>query len=281
MLEIKGVKKSYGEFQLDCSLNVEKGRITGLVGENGAGKSTLFKAVLGLISYDAGEIKILGKTQEDRHASYRILRGVKNRFGSTNEIGVFEMREEGLVEVENPSEFMLAGRPEGASGSVVACSMEGTRPILIEIQALVCASNFGMPRRTAAGTDYNRVNLLMAVLEKRLGLHLSASDAYVNIAGGIRMNEPAVDLGILLAVVSSYKDIVIDDKVLVFGEVGLSGEVRAVSMAEQRVQEAKKLGFTTVILPAACMKSVGQETEITLIPVENIRDAVRFLEQKR
>ena len=214
----------------------------------------------------------------DRHASYRILRGVKNRFGSTNEIGVFEMREEGLVEVENPSEFMLAGRPEGASGSVVACSMEGTRPILIEIQALVCASNFGMPRRTAAGTDYNRVNLLMAVLEKRLGLHLSASDAYVNIAGGIRMNEPAVDLGILLAVVSSYKDIVIDDKVLVFGEVGLSGEVRAVSMAEQ---EAKKLGFTTVILPAACMKSVGQETEITLIPVENIRDAVRFLEQKR
>lgn len=217
----------------------------------------------------------------DRHASYRILRGVKNRFGSTNEIGVFEMREEGLVEVENPSEFMLAGRPEGASGSVVACSMEGTRPILIEIQALVCASNFGMPRRTAAGTDYNRVNLLMAVLEKRLGLHLSASDAYVNIAGGIRLNEPAVDLGILLAVVSSYKDIVIDDKVLVFGEVGLSGEVRAVSMAEQRVQEAKKLGFTTVILPAACMKSVGQETEITLIPVENIRDAVRFLEQKR
>ena len=217
----------------------------------------------------------------DRHASYRILRGVKNRFGSTNEIGVFEMREEGLVEVENPSEFMLAGRPEGASGSVVACSMEGTRPILIEIQALVCASNFGMPRRTAAGTDYNRVNLLMAVLEKRLGLHLSASDAYVNIAGGIRMNEPAIDLGILLAVVSSYKDIVIDDKVLVFGEVGLSGEVRAVSMAEQRVQEAKKLGFTKVILPAACMKSVGQETEITLIPVDNIRDAVRFLEQKR
>ena len=217
----------------------------------------------------------------DRHAAYRILRSVKNRFGSTNEIGVFEMQQVGLVEVENPSEFMLAGRPEGASGSVVACSMEGTRPILIEIQALVCASNFGMPRRTAAGTDYNRVNLLMAVLEKRLGLHLSASDAYVNIAGGIRMNEPAVDLGILLAVVSSYKDIVIDDKVLVFGEVGLSGEVRAVSMAEQRVQEAKKLGFTTVILPAACMKSVGQETEITLIPVENIRDAVRFLEQKR
>ncbi len=213
----------------------------------------------------------------DRHASYRILRGVKNRFGSTNEIGVFEMREEGLVEVENPSEFMLDGRPEGASGSVVACSMEGTRPILIEIQALVCSSGFGIPRRTAAGTDFNRVNLLMAVLEKRLGLNLSSSDAYVNIAGGIRMNEPAIDLGILLAIVSSYKDIVIDDKVLVFGEVGLSGEVRAVSMAEQRVQEAKKLGFTTIILPAVCMKSVQNITDVCLIPVETIRDAVGFL----
>lgn len=215
----------------------------------------------------------------DRHASYRILRGVKNRFGSTNEIGVFEMREEGLVEVENPSEFMLDGRPEGASGSVVACSMEGTRPILIEIQALVCSSSFGIPRRTAAGTDFNRVNLLMAVLEKRLGMNLSSSDAYVNIAGGIRMNEPAIDLGILLAIVSSYKDIVIDDKVLVFGEVGLSGEVRAVSMAEQRVQEAKKLGFTTIILPAVCMKSVQNITDVCLIPVETIRDAVGFLIQ--
>ena len=217
----------------------------------------------------------------DRHASYRILRGVKNRFGSTNEIGVFEMREEGLVEVENPSEFMLDGRPEGASGSVVACSMEGTRPILIEIQALVCSSGFGIPRRTAAGTDFNRVNLLMAVLEKRLGLNLSSSDAYVNIAGGIRMNEPAIDLGILLAIVSSYKDIVIDDKVLVFGEVGLSGEVRAVSMAEQRVQEAKKLGFTTIILPAVCMKSVQNSTDVCLIPVETIRDAVGFLMQNQ
>lgn len=217
----------------------------------------------------------------DRHASYRILRGVKNRFGSTNEIGVFEMREEGLVEVENPSEFMLDGRPEGASGSVVACSMEGTRPILIEIQALVCSSGFGIPRRTAAGTDFNRVNLLMAVLEKRLGMNLSSSDAYVNIAGGIRMNEPAIDLGILLAVVSSYKDIVIDDKVLVFGEVGLSGEVRAVSMAEQRVLEAKKLGFTTIILPAVCMKSVQNITDVCLIPVETIRDAVQFLMKEK
>ena len=176
----------------------------------------------------------------DRHASYRILRGVKNRFGSTNEIGVFEMRQNGLVEVENPSEFMLNGKPENASGSVVACSMEGTRPILIEIQALVCSSNFGMPRRTAAGTDYNRVNLLMAVLEKRVGIHLSNYDAYVNIAGGIKMNEPAVDLGIVMAIVSSYKNQPIDEKTIVFGEVGLSGEVRAVNMPEQRVAEAKK-----------------------------------------
>ena len=185
----------------------------------------------------------------DRHASYRILRAVKNRFGSTNEIGVFEMRQSGLVEVENPSEYMLSGKPENASGSVVACSMEGTRPILLEIQALVCRTNFGMPRRTAAGTDYNRVNLLMAVLEKRLGMSLGNCDAYVNIAGGIKMNEPAIDLGIVMALVSSYRNRPIDEKTIVFGEVGLSGEVRAVNMPEQRVAEAKKLGFETCILP--------------------------------
>ena len=167
----------------------------------------------------------------DRHASYRILRAVKNRFGSTNEIGVFEMRESGLAEVENPSQFMLNGRPEEASGSIVACSMEGTRPILLEIQALVARSQLAMPRRTAAGMDYNRVNLLLAVLEKRLNLHLSGSDVYVNIAGGIRINEPAIDLGVVLAIVSSSRDQAIDEKVLAFGEVGLSGEVRAVSQA--------------------------------------------------
>ena len=211
----------------------------------------------------------------DRHASYRILRGVKNRFGSTNEIGVFEMRQDGLREVENPSEFMLNGRPENASGSVVACSMEGTRPILLEIQALVCRSNFGMPRRTAAGTDYNRVNLLMAVLEKRLGLPLSNYDAYVNIAGGIRINEPAVDLGIVLALVSSYKNRPVSEDVLVFGEVGLSGEVRAVNMAEQRVLEARKLGFTSVMLPKVCMKSVEEIKGIRLIPVDNILEAIQ------
>lgn len=213
----------------------------------------------------------------DRHASYRILRGVKNRFGSTNEIGVFEMRQNGLVEVENPSEFMLNGKPENASGSVVACSMEGTRPILIEIQALVCSSNFGMPRRTAAGTDYNRVNLLMAVLKKRVGIHLSNYDAYVNIAGGIKMNEPAVDLGIVMAIVSSYKNQPIDEKTIVFGEVGLSGEVRAVNMPEQRVAEAKKLGFTTCIMPEVSREVVKNIKGIKIIGVKTINEALQVL----
>lgn len=213
----------------------------------------------------------------DRHAAYRILRGVKNRFGSTNEIGVFEMRQEGLMEVENPSEFMLSGKPKGASGSVVACSMEGTRPILLEVQALVCHSNFGIPRRTAAGTDFNRVNLLMAVLEKRLGLKLGDCDAYINIAGGIRMNEPAIDLGIVLALISSYREKPIDEKTICFGEVGLSGEVRAVSMAEQRVLEAKKLGFDVCILPEVCREGLGQIKGIKLIGVRTVKDAMDYI----
>lgn len=212
----------------------------------------------------------------DRHASYRILRGVKNRFGSTNEIGVFEMQETGLEEVANPSEYMLNGRPENASGSVVACSMEGTRPILMEIQALVCKSNFGMPRRTAAGTDYNRVNLLMAVLEKRIGLPLSNYDAYINIAGGIRMNEPAVDLGIVMAIVSSYKNRPISEGTIVFGEVGLSGEVRAVSMPEQRVAEARKLGFQTCIMPEVSKSMVKNVDGIEIIGVKSVNQAMNL-----
>ena len=213
----------------------------------------------------------------DRYASYRILRGVKNRFGSTNEIGVFEMCGDGLREVENPSEYMLSGKPEHASGSVVACSMEGSRPILIEIQALVCHSNFGIPRRTAAGTDFNRVNLLMAVLEKRLNLKMSECDAYVNIAGGIRMNEPAIDLGIVLALISSFKNRPIDEKTICFGEVGLSGEVRAVSMPAQRVAEAEKLGFTTCILPKVCLDGLQQKGNIRLVGVSNVREAIDLM----
>lgn len=213
----------------------------------------------------------------DRHASYRILHGVKNRFGSTDEIGVFEMKENGLQEVSNPSEFMLDGRPEGASGSVVACSMEGTRPILIEVQALTARSSLAYPRRTTDGADNNRVNLLLAVLERRLGLRLSDMDVYVNIAGGVRLREPAVDLGIVVAVISSFKDIVVDEKTLVFGEVGLSGEIRSVSQAPLRVKEAQKLGFTTVILPQACMRSVGKAEGVRLIGVRNVRDVISAL----
>ena len=216
----------------------------------------------------------------DRTQAYRILRAAKNRFGSTNEIGVFEMRTEGLAEVENPSEFMLEGRPKDASGSVVACSMEGTRPIMIEIQALVCRTNFGFPRRTTNGTDYNKVNLLMAVLEKRAHINLSQDDAYVNITGGVRMSEPAVDLGILLAIASSKKDVPVSEGTVVFGEVGLSGEIRSVAMAEQRVKEAQKLGFSQVILPKANMKALSRSREeyhVRLLPVENVREAIALM----
>lgn len=212
----------------------------------------------------------------DRHASYRILRGVKNRFGSTNEIGVFEMNNTGLSEVKNPSEYMLNGKPEGASGSVVSCSMEGTRPILVEIQALVSRTSFGFPRRQSAGSDTNRLNLLMAVLEKRLNMQLSDQDAYVNIAGGIKINEPAIDLGIIMAIVSSFRNRAIDDKVIAFGEVGLSGEVRAVSQVIARVSEAKKLGFTTCIVPESCIEAVKDIKGIKIIGVKNIAEAVEL-----
>ncbi len=213
----------------------------------------------------------------ERNASYRILRGVKNRFGSTNEIGVFEMQEQGLEEVENPSEYLLSGRPQEASGAVVACSIEGTRPILLEVQALVAQTNFGMPRRTAAGTDYNRVNLLMAVLEKRCHYEMSRYDAYVNIAGGVRMNEPALDLAIVLALVSSLKDKPVNPKCMIFGEVGLSGEVRAVSMADQRVNEAVKLGFEYCILPKVCLDKMKKTEGIVLYGVNHVKEAINLL----
>ena len=220
----------------------------------------------------------------DRYASYRILRSVKNRFGSTNEIGVFEMREEGLIEVKNPSEYMLSGRPEDACGCVVACTVEGTRPMMVEIQALVCHSNFGIPRRQATGADFNRVNLLMAVLEKRLGLQMSGCDAYVNLAGGIRIQEPAVDLGIVMAIVSSFKNRPVDPGTVVFGEVGLSGEVRAVSLSEQRLQEAVKLGFTTCVMPRAnadMMKETDKllknQQKIKVIGVSNVQEAIELI----
>ena len=213
----------------------------------------------------------------DRYASYRILRSVKNRFGSTNEIGVFEMREEGLAEVRNPSEYMLSGRPKDACGCVVACTVEGTRPLMVEMQALVCHSNFGIPRRQATGVDFNRVNLLMAVLEKRLGLQMSGCDAYVNLAGGIRIQEPAVDLGMVMAIVSSFKNRPVNESTVVFGEVGLSGEVRAVSLAEQRLQEAVKLGFTTCVMPRANADMLKNTKNIKVIGVSNVQEAIELI----
>ncbi len=214
----------------------------------------------------------------DRHASYRILRGVKNRFGSTNEIGVFEMQEKGLVEVTNPSEFMLEGRPEDASGSIVTCSVEGTRPLLIEVQALVCRSNFGFPRRQANGTDYNRVNLLMAVLEKRIGLQMGEYDAYVNLAGGMKIAEPSLDLGICLALISSFRNRPIGSDVVAFGEVGLSGEVRSVNMGEARVSEARKLGFKTCIVPSALSGKLKKTfSDIEIIGVSSVADAMKLI----
>ena len=210
----------------------------------------------------------------DNSSSYRILRAVKNRFGSTNEIGVFEMHDTGLAEVTNPSEFMLKGRPEGESGSVVLAAIEGTRPILVEVQALVCRTNFNMPRRTSAGTDYNRVNLLMAVLEKRLGLQLSDCDAYVNVAGGMRITEPALDLAVVSAILSSYKNIAPDMRSIFFGEVGLTGEIRAVNSAQQRVAEAEKMGFEACILPQANIGKIKTQG-IKLISVKNLQELMR------
>lgn len=213
----------------------------------------------------------------DSTAAYRILRGVKNRFGSTNEIGVFEMKGKGLIEVPNPSEYMMQGKPVGESGSVVACAIEGTRSFMIEVQALVSHTYFNMPRRTAAGTDYNRVNLLIAVLEKRLGMRLSDCDAYVNVAGGMRITEPALDLAIIAALISSQSGRAMDDRTVLFGEVGLVGEVRAVSQCEKRVAEAIKTGYRTCILPMANKISIEKAGNldlagITLVGLNHIRE---------
>lgn len=212
----------------------------------------------------------------ENQASYRILRAVKNRFGSTNEIGVFEMKSFGLSEVLNASEFLLSGKPEGASGSVVACCVEGTRPMLIEVQALVSQTYYNMPRRTAAGADYNRMNLLLAVLEKRMGIQLSSCDAYLNVAGGMRINEPALDLAIVVALYSSFKNRVLDNKTIIFGEVGLAGEVRGVNMVEQRVGEAIKMGFDTCILPEVNQVNLTN-LPIKLIGIKNIRQLVNII----
>ena len=217
----------------------------------------------------------------DRNLTYRLLRAVKNRFGSTNEIGVFEMRDKGLFEVENPSKMLLSGRPENVSGTCVACVLEGSRPILAEVQGLVTASGFGNPRRMATGFDYNRMNLILAVLEKRCGYFFSNLDAYLNIVGGFRLDEPATDLAVALSLVSGLKDFVIPDDVVAFGEVGLAGEVRTVPSAEMRVAEAARLGFKTCIMPYRCLKSISENKYgIQLIGVHNIRQAVDLIANK-
>jgi len=211
----------------------------------------------------------------DNSTDYRILRAVKNRFGSTNEVGVFEMRSDGLKEVRNPSEYMLQGTPVGEPGSVITATMEGTRPIMLEIQALCCQTSLNIPRRTAVGIDYNRVNLLMAVLEKKLGLKLSFCDAYVNVAGGMKVNEPALDLAIIMALLSSYSNKALGEKTIVFGEVGLTGEIRGVSQAEQRAAEAAQLGYEHIILPKVNLKSVSR-SGLKLTGVSHITELMRL-----
>ncbi len=213
----------------------------------------------------------------DKQDIYRILRTVKNRFGSTNEIGVFEMSEVGLNEVKNPSEFLVSGKPQGASGSVVTCIVEGTRPMLLEVQALVCDSSFQIPRRQASGCDFNRLNLLIAVIEKRARLNLSREDAYVNFAGGMKVTEPSTDLAVVCAIVSSFRNVAVPDDMMIFGEVGLGGEVRGVSGAKQRIEEAKKLGYKNIILPLANKKQADGIKDIGLSFVSNIKEAVDII----
>ena len=210
----------------------------------------------------------------ERHHTYRVLRAVKNRFGSTNEIGVFEMKEEGLAEVENPSELFLSGRPVGAPGTAVTASMEGTRPVLVELQALVAPTSFATPKRMAAGIDYNRVTMIMAVLEKRLGLFLQNYDAYINVVGGVRIDEPAVDLSVAVSLASSFRDVAVSPFDLFIGEVGLTGEVRGVSRIEQRVAEAHNMGFKRVILPEKNCQGWTPPKGIGLIGVKTLEEAL-------
>ena len=216
----------------------------------------------------------------ERYFSYRVVRGVKNRFGSTNEIGMFEMRNEGMVEITNPSSVLLTEREDNPPGSVIVASLEGTRPILIELQALTSTTVFGMPRRTANGLDYNRVTLLIAVLEKIGGVNLGNQDVYMNIVGGIKINEPALDLGIILSAASSFKNISISKDVAVIGEVGLTGEIRSVNMIEKRLKEIEKMGLKTCIIPETNKKLLKEKFKLDIIGCKDIIDAMKFLKLK-
>ena len=213
----------------------------------------------------------------DRNHGFRILRGVKNRFGSTNEIGVFTMTEKGLEEVDNPSQALLNGRPQNVSGSVVVSSLEGTRPILVELQALVCQTNFNMPRRTSVGIDYNRVNLILAVMEKRVGMNLWGYDAYVNIAGGMKVNDTAVDLGVAFAIASSMNNKVVPSDTMIIGEIGLAGEIRGVTNVLQRVKEADKMGFATCIIPKSNYDKAMDKLNVKILCVSTLVEALSLL----
>ncbi|HEX2786409.1 MAG TPA: DNA repair protein RadA [Ignavibacteria bacterium] len=223
-------------------------------------------------------VDVVLQFEGERTHSYRILRGIKNRFGSTNEIGIFEMTDTGLKEVLNPSEVFLSQRNYGASGCIISCSIEGSRPILIEVQGLVTSTNYGMPQRTASGFDYKRLNLLVAVLEKKLGLFLNKSDIFVNIAGGVKIDEPAIDLAIAMSIYSSSRDIPLDSETVVLGEIGLSGEIRTISYIDKRINEAAKLGFKKIIIPKGNLKNINtKNSKIDIVPVENIRNAIELL----
>ncbi|CEN79416.1 DNA repair protein RadA [Paraclostridium sordellii] len=213
----------------------------------------------------------------ERFNTYRLVRAVKNRFGSTNELGVFEMREIGLVELENPSKILIAEKPKDVAGSVIISTVEGTRPMLLELQALVSPTSFGIPKRTATGVDYNRVSLLMAVLEKRVGMQIQNQDVYINVVGGIKINEPSIDLGIVMSIASSFRNIPIDGNVAITGEVGLTGEIRAVSFIEKRIAECKKLGFTKIVIPKSNYEAVKDIKGIDICPVDSVRQAINIV----
>ena len=213
----------------------------------------------------------------ERFNTYRLIRAVKNRFGSTNELGVFEMRELGLIELENPSKILIAEKPKDVAGSVIISTVEGTRPMLLELQALVSPTCSGIPKRTATGVDYNRVSLLMAVLEKRVGMQIQNQDVYINVVGGLKVNEPSIDLGIVMSIASSFRNIPIDGTVAITGEVGLTGEIRAVSFIEKRIAECKKLGFTKIVIPKSNYEAVKDIKYIEICPVDSVRQAINIV----
>ena len=213
----------------------------------------------------------------ERFNTYRLIRAVKNRFGSTNELGVFEMRELGLIELENPSKILISEKPKDVAGSVIISTVEGTRPMLLELQALVSPTSFGIPKRTATGVDYNRVSLLMAVLEKRVGMQIQNQDVYINVVGGLKVNETSIDLGIVMSIASSFRNIPIDGNVAITGEVGLTGEIRAVSFIEKRIAECKKLGFTKIVIPKSNYEAVKDVKGIEICPVDSVRQAINIV----